>query len=88
MNKKLLPLAEAAKSSGLQADVILSYISYQWISPADAEHQVFDDEDLARLRLIRNLRESFEVNEAAVPIILHLVDQLNRLHLEMKLRKD
>jgi chaperone modulatory protein CbpM len=81
---KLHPLSEAAESCGLRPEIVLRFVSYQWVIPADQEQQAFDEEDLARLRLIRQLTESFEVNEAAVPIILHLIDQLNRLHLEVK----
>jgi chaperone modulatory protein CbpM len=42
-----------------------------------------DDEDLARIRLIRDLKEDFGVNDEGMSIILHLLDQLNRIHLEI-----
>jgi len=43
-----------------------------------------DQEDIARARLISDLKFIFDVNDSAVPIILDLVDQLNRMHLELK----
>lgn len=52
--------------------------------PPRAESRVFpllDEEDLARAKLIRELQEVFGVNDEAIPIILHLLDQLYFLKL-------
>ena len=42
-----------------------------------------DEEDLARIRLICELKDEFGVNDEGVSIILQLLDQLNRMHLEV-----
>jgi chaperone modulatory protein CbpM len=47
---------------------------------------IFDEEDLARIRLIYELQMDMGVNDEAIPVILHLVDQLNRVHIEVKTR--
>jgi hypothetical protein len=52
----------------------------EWIRPASLEEPALDETDLARLRLILDLKEGFGVNDEAVPVILHLVDQLHALH--------
>jgi len=56
-----------------------------WIAPANADKgHMFDDLDVARLRLIGELTEDLAVNDEAVPIILSLIDQLNvtRRHIQ------
>ena len=83
-NLKQLPIHEAAKECGLNAELIVRFISFQWIVPADAQQTMLDEEDITRARLIWQLQNDFGVNDAAMPIILHLVDQLNRTHVELK----
>lgn len=98
-------LQEVARQCGLTPDIIIRFISFEWIVPAeDHEHPsqsqsrdstqnprtlqqpLLDEEDIARARLIWELQKEFGVNDEAVPIILHLIDQLNRIHLEAKER--
>ena len=82
--KKRHPLDEAASYAGLPQEIILQFISHEWIQPVDSEHLILDEEDIARLKLIWELKQDLGVNDEAVPIILHLIDQLNRLHFELK----
>lgn len=84
--KQRHPLKEAAVQCGLPPDIIIRFISFEWIVPADWQNQVLDEEDIARARLIWQLQQELGVNDEAVPIILHLIDQLNRTHLEVKER--
>lgn len=58
---------------------LLKLIVREWIRPADPERHCFDEEDVARIRLIRVLSEELEVGEPAIPIILNLLDQLHVL---------
>jgi chaperone modulatory protein CbpM len=51
----------------------------RWVRPAFPAEGELDAEDLARLRLIVELLGDFGVNEEAVPVILHLLDQLYAL---------
>ena len=86
------PLTEAAEQTGLAPEVIIRFVSFQWIvpsegpaeGPGDWQQLVLDDEDIARARLIRELQQEFGVNDEAIPIILNLIDQLNRTQLELK----
>jgi len=80
-------LNDAAEQSGVAPEVILRFISFRWIAPADWENQLLDEEDIARARLIWELQQEFGVNDEAVPIILNLIDQINRIHLEVRDRR-
>lgn len=71
-----LSLKEICIECGVEEDVIKKFIHEEWIRPADADSFVFDNEDVTRIYFIRDLMDSFEVNDAAIPIILDLVDQL------------
>jgi chaperone modulatory protein CbpM len=75
-------LTDAAECCGVQPEVIVRFIKYEWIAPVDAENEMLDEEDVARARLILQLQREFGVNDEAVPIILHLIDQLHRTHFE------
>lgn len=77
----ILNLNEAAKRCGVTSEIILTFIHEEWIVPVD---QSLDEEDIARIRLIRELQEEFGVNDESIPIILNLLDQLYRMHIEVK----
>jgi chaperone modulatory protein CbpM len=78
------PLDDAALRLGLPREEIALFVARAWVLPADRERRAFDEEDIARIRLIHELRSRLEVNDEAVPLIMHLVDQLNLIHLELK----
>ncbi len=85
-SQKHHPLQVAAEKSGLAPDVIIRFVSFEWIVPVDWQAQLLDDEDIARARLIWELQTEFGVNDEAVPIILRLIDQLHCLQTELKKR--
>jgi len=64
--------------------LITQCIEQKWIDPADRESQKLDQEDIARIKLIQDLQDHMGVNDEAIPIILHLVDQINYLRLKIK----
>jgi chaperone modulatory protein CbpM len=56
-----------------------------WVSPARGEAgPVFDEVDLARIRLVRELRDDLGLDEEAVPVVLSLVDQLYGMRREFR----
>ncbi len=79
-----LTLVQAAQCCGISMEVLARFVSLQWICPAESQDSGFDHEDIARARLIHELQEVFGVNDEAVPIILHLLDQLHLLQSELK----
>jgi chaperone modulatory protein CbpM len=84
--KKYFLIEEAACECEVEETIIIEYIENEWIQPAEPTAQKLDEEDLARIRLIENLREQLGVNDEAVPIILHLLDQLH--HYRHRLAKN
>ncbi|MFL5813955.1 MAG: chaperone modulator CbpM [Bdellovibrionia bacterium] len=75
-------LNEACSESGVNREVILSYVEKQWIHAT--EETGWMDEDIRRAHLIIELQRDFGVNDEAVPIILHLIDQLHAMHRTLK----
>lgn len=81
---KILRIEEVCRFTRIKEEVILRFVNEEWIYPRELEKLGFDEEDLARIHLIQELRQDFGVNDEAVPIILHLIDQLNCLQIEIK----
>jgi chaperone modulatory protein CbpM len=60
---------------------ITAWVARGWVVPDrdGAGAWVFADIDVARIRLIRDLRRDLDVSEDAVPLVLSLLDQLYSL---------
>lgn len=71
-----IELNEVAAQTSVDIHLILRWIEAEWIVPCSPERSHFDSEDVARVRLIQNLRLQFGANDEAIPIILHLLDQV------------
>lgn len=72
-----LKFEEACQEVGVEGPVLVRYVHEHWIVPVEGES--LDEEDLARVRLIAELQRELGVNDEAIPIILHLLDQLHAL---------
>ena len=79
--RKTYTLIELKRTAGCREDSVDECLARHWIEPVGADE--CDDEDLARLCLIQELRENFGANDDAIPVILHLVDQLHYLHAQL-----
>lgn len=56
-----------------------------WVSPARGEAgPVFDEVDLARVRLVCELRDDLGLDDGAIPVVLSLVDQLYGVRRELR----
>lgn len=78
--KQLLDALEAVSRRQLRL-----WISRGWIVPTLGEDgPAFDETDLARARLVCQLRHDMNVNEDAVPVILALMDQLYGVRRELR----
>jgi len=70
---------------GLQRDELDRWITHQWVKPEGAPGAYrFHDIDIARIRLILELRDTMEVPEPALPTVLSLLDQLYEMRRRMK----
>ena len=66
-----------AQVPGLQRQELERWIAQEWVRPEGAVgHYSFEAVDVARVRLIRELRYEMQVNEEALPVVLLLLDQL------------
>jgi chaperone modulatory protein CbpM len=66
--------------SHLDAPTLNAWTEAEWLVPlASGKTLVFSDADLARARLIQDLKVDLGVNDEGIAIILNLLDQLHGL---------
>jgi len=71
--------------SGLKRPDLERWIDNAWVRPDGlAGHYVFREIDVARVQLIKELRDEMEVNERALPVVLSLLDQLYDMRRRMR----
>ena len=71
---------EFISRSHLDVPTLDAWIEAEWLLPfASGKTFQFSEADLARARLIRDLKVDFGVNDEGIAIILHLLDQLHGL---------
>ena len=64
----------------LDGNVLEGWVAAGWLTPnAEQGMQQFSEIDVARARLIQDLRRDIGVNDAGVGVILDLIDQLHGL---------
>ena len=84
MNSSLIyQIAEAETLCGVDQNNIRYFIAEHWVTPLDPDKNRFDEEDIERIKLIWELKD-LGANDESIPIILHLIDQLNHLHRELR----
>lgn len=67
-------LTQVTQVTGLDEPTVIHFVQHDWIRPVAKDE--FDEEDIARIHLIQELKRSFGANDEAIPLILHLMDQL------------
>ena len=80
--RQYFSLQEVCQQTGLSTETVYRYIEKEWISPQaspSSEFKNLDQEDLARIQFIVELQKDFGVNDEAIPLILHLLDQIHYL---------
>lgn len=82
----LLGTAQVCRLCEIEEEQLVRFVTEEWILPRERDALQFDEEDLARILLIQELRMDFGVNDEAVPVILHLIDQLNAMLVNEKIR--
>lgn len=78
------------KTSGLQVKVLELWIEQEWLVPEETPTGLhFQEIDVARVRLIRELQSRIGANDAGIDVILHLMDQLHGMRRAMEeIRRD
>ncbi|WP_159347831.1 chaperone modulator CbpM [Roseomonas harenae] len=71
--------------SGLDEARLNAWIEEGWVRPErQADGFVFQEIDIARCQLILELRDELEVDEAAMPVVLTLLDQLHQTRRQLR----
>jgi hypothetical protein len=78
-DKNIYEITEIIDLYQLNDIFIYECIEREWIIPSNIEEKRLDQEDIARILLIKDLKEVFGVNDESIPIILHLIDQIHWL---------
>ncbi len=74
------PLDDVLAEVKISQAELEAWIGEQWLRPArEVGTYLFDDADVARCRLIRELQRDLSVDEEAIPVILSLLDQIYAL---------
>ena len=81
-SQRRFSLTEVYEITGVDRPTLTAFVQREWIYPAGEEE--FDQEDVARVRLIQELRDNFGANDEAIPLILHLMDQLYYLRHQVR----
>ncbi len=64
----------------LRESELLSWVDRGWVRPEGSEPDfIFQEIDIARVRLIRDFRHSMSVAEDTMPLVLSLLDQVYTL---------
>jgi chaperone modulatory protein CbpM len=64
--------------ASLEMQTLDIWLEQRWLIPDQTFGGMnFSDVDLARARLIRDLKTGFGVNDEGIDVILHLIDQLH-----------
>jgi chaperone modulatory protein CbpM len=74
-----------AMFSDLPEPELTGWIERGWVQPEpDASGWVFQEIDVARVRLIHDLRRDMDVTEDTIPLVLSLLDQVYELRAQLK----
>ena len=77
--------AVVARVGGVDAGTLEIWVAQGWVRPLrQAGAPVFEEIDVARIQLIKDLRDELEVNEAAIPVVLSLLDQLHATRSQLR----
>lgn len=78
--------AEVVERSGrMSIRRLRLWVRNGWVAPVIGERgPVFDEIDVARVRLVCELKSDMNLNDDAVPVVLSLIDQLHGLRCELR----
>ena len=80
--RKRFTFTEVLEITGVDRSTLVTFIEQSWIIPLSVDE--LDEQDLARIHFIRDIQASFGANDDAIPVILHLMDQLYVLRNQMR----
>jgi chaperone modulatory protein CbpM len=80
----MISIVEFCTVTRLEQPLVETWVAAGWLIPPQTEPEIaFAEIDVARARLISELRHDFGVNDEGVEVILHLLDQVHDLRRAM-----
>jgi chaperone modulatory protein CbpM len=77
--------AVLARFERIDARELERWIAERWVRPERrGQAWLFHEVDLARIHLILELRHDLAIDEEAMPLVLHLLDQVYRLRRRLR----
>ncbi|HUB11710.1 MAG TPA: chaperone modulator CbpM [Acetobacteraceae bacterium] len=71
--------------SDLPLHELTGWVERGWVRPeGEAPTWLFHEIDIARVRLIHDLRRDMDIGEDAIPVVLSLLDQVYELRAHLK----
>lgn len=81
----MISIREFLLRARLDRRLLEAWISAGWLIPPETDSELtFSEVDLARVQLIRDLREDLGVNDEGISVILHLLDQMHGVRRSMQ----
>jgi len=70
----------------LEVSELTAWIEQRWVRPESSETElwVFQDIDIARVRLIYDLRRNLDTPEETIPVLLSLLDHVYELRRKLR----
>jgi chaperone modulatory protein CbpM len=76
-------------TSGLEGQMLQLWIDQEWLIPQETSAgPAFSERDVARARLIQDLKGNFGVNDEGVDVVLHLMDQIHGMRRVLELLRN
>jgi chaperone modulatory protein CbpM len=84
--RRRLAETQVVRTAGVTTAELRVWCDSGWVTPAHGENggQVFDEIDVARVCLVRELRHDLGLDDEAIPVILSLLDQLYGVRRELR----
>lgn len=71
--------------AALDRAALEDYIAHAWVRPRKEDHRwQFEEIDIARVQLVHHLRRDMAMNDDAMDIVLHLLDQMYGMREQMR----
>lgn len=76
---------EVVRGAGVSVAELRVWCEAGWVAPASGEAgPVYDELDMARVRLVCQLRDELGLDDEAIPVVLSLIDQLYGVRRELR----
>lgn len=79
-----LQLGELCRICGVSREVVIEWVQEGVVEPRGEDQWRFPARQLTRIRRARRLQEDFELDSHVLPVVLDLLDEVERLRNEVR----